>query len=133
MKNFYCFYCQQDVKPRGLWKIRFCPKCKHFMTDDGEGFYKVCDVCGANLPANAKKCLRCNHIFAMEEAMEQYGFHQYVFENSWIGWLLAVVLLFVSVVAALGILYVLFYFVAAVILVALVVLLFNMLRAWLHI
>lgn len=133
MKKFYCFYCQEDVVPHGFWKIHFCPKCRRFMTDNGEGFYKVCDVCGANLPANATKCVRCNHLFAMEKAMDKYGFNTYVFKNNWMSLIFAVLAFVISIIAALGILYVSFYFVAVVLIFALILLVFNMLRAWLHI
>lgn len=133
MKKFYCFHCQQDVEPHGFWKIRFCPKCRHFITDDGEGFYKVCDVCGANLPANASKCVRCSHIFAMENSMDKFGFNTYVVKNTWLSWLFVILTFVVSIIAAMGILYVSFYFVAAVLFLALILFLFNILRAWFRI
>ena len=132
MKKFYCFHCQQNIEPIGFWKMRFCPHCHRYVTDKGEGFYKVCDSCGANLPADAAKCLKCGHYMEMENTMEQYGFNTYVFENQWLGWLLIAIALFLAIIVAIGVLYISFYAVAAVFIVALAAFLFNAIRAWLH-
>ena len=59
MKKYFCFYCQKDVEPKRLLKCQFCPFCKRLMKDKGEGFYRVCDMCGANMPADADYCLKC--------------------------------------------------------------------------
>lgn len=59
MKKFYCFYCQQDVEPRRFLKWRFCSKCGKYISDNGEGFYRVCDNCGANMPVDAAECYKC--------------------------------------------------------------------------
>lgn len=59
MKKYFCFYCQKDVEPRSLLKWRFCPFCKRLMKDNGDGFYRVCDICGANMPVDAANCPKC--------------------------------------------------------------------------
>ncbi len=63
MNNFYCFNCQKEVEPKSIFGIRFCPICGKRITDSGEGFYLVCDNCGANNPINAEKCIKCNNRF----------------------------------------------------------------------
>ena len=133
MKRFFCFHCQENIEPLGFWKLRFCPKCKRYVTDTGEGFYKVCDSCGANLPPNAEKCLKCGHFTEMQNTMEKYGFNTYVYENSWLTWLLAAAAFVIALILAVGLLYVSFYVVAVVFVFALIMVLFNIIRAWLHI
>lgn len=63
MKRFYCFHCQQEVEPKYFFGLRFCPLCRHFITDKGDGFYLVCDNCGADNPVGAKKCIKCDSPF----------------------------------------------------------------------
>lgn len=133
MKKFFCFYCQESIEPLGFGKLRFCPKCKRYVSDKGEGFYKVCDACGANLPTDAKKCLKCGHYMEMENTMEEYGFKTYVYRNTWLSWIMVCLALFFAVIIALGILYVSIYVVAAVFIFVMIAVLFNMIRAWLHI
>ena len=133
MKKYFCFHCQENTEPVGFWKVLFCPKCKHFITDNGEGFYRVCDNCGANLPADAEKCLKCGHFMEMENTMEQYGFGTYVYRNSWLNWLMAFLAFVFAVIVALGVLYVSIYVVAFVFVFAVAIVLFNMIRAWFHI
>lgn len=133
MKKFYCFYCQQDVKPRGFWPFRICPNCNRRMSDDGSGFYKVCDVCGANLPTNAHKCVRCGYNFNLQNAVENYEMGAFFNSNAWISWIFIVLALAVSIVAAFGLLYVMLYVIGIMAIFALVVFLFNLLRLWLHI
>lgn len=132
MKKFFCFYCQQDVTPLGFWKFRYCPNCRHHITDDGSGFYKVCDVCGANLPANAHKCIRCGYNFNVEDAIENYAVGSFFNANAWFSWLVICFVLFISVIAAFGLLYVIFYLVGIAAIFMLAVLLFNAIRLWLH-
>ncbi len=62
MKNLYCFNCQKEVPAKGFWGINFCPFCRHRLTDNGEGFYLICNNCGANNPTNAKKCVKCGYL-----------------------------------------------------------------------
>lgn len=67
MKKLYCFNCQQEVVPEKFLGFRFCPQCKHRLTDKGDGFYLVCDNCGADNPLSAKKCVKCGyHLNAYE-------------------------------------------------------------------
>ena len=133
MKKFYCFYCQEDVKPHGFWLFRFCPNCHRHMTDKGEGFYKVCDVCNANLPTDASKCVRCGYHFNKESAVENFELGALLDKNTWLSWALIVVALAIGVILLLGIIYVSFYVIVAVVLFALIAMLFNTLRTWLHI
>lgn len=133
MKKFYCFYCQEDVKPHGIWPFRSCPNCRRRMSDKGEGFYKVCDVCGANLPTDASKCVRCGYNFNKENALENFAVGALLDRNTWLSWLVVALALFLGVIITLGVIYVSFYFAAAFLLFALVAVLFNVVRTWLHI
>lgn len=132
MKKFYCFYCQQDVEPHGIWPFRSCPNCRRRITDKGEGFYKVCDVCGANLPTEASKCVRCGYNFNTENAIENFAVGALLDRNSWLSWLVVALALFLGVILTLGLIYVSFYFAVIFFVLMLVVGLFNMLRGGLH-
>ena len=59
MKNFYCFNCQREVEPKTFLGVKICPHCHHRIIDSGEGFYLVCDKCGADNPVSAKSCVKC--------------------------------------------------------------------------
>lgn len=133
MKKFYCYHCQNEVKPRGFWPFRFCPDCRRRITDKGEGFYRVCDICGANLPAKAEECMRCGYNFKTENAVKDFEFNAFLWRNSWFSWILVFLALIIGIIITLGVLYISFYFAAAFLLVALLVVLFNFLRAGLHI
>ncbi len=61
MKKVYCYHCQKDINPLKLLKWRFCPHCFRPTNDGGDGFYLVCDRCGANMPVQATNCLKCGH------------------------------------------------------------------------
>lgn len=61
MKNLYCFNCQQEVEPKKFFGLYFCPHCNHRLKDEGDGFYLVCDNCGADNPLKAKKCIKCGY------------------------------------------------------------------------
>ena len=108
MKKFFCFHCQKEVKPFGLWKWRFCPHCKHFMTDDVEGFYKVCDNCGANLSPNAASCLKCGYVFDGGEFFNEPMLYVKRYPK-WLLWLINIGILFLSAVIGLIALYLSFY------------------------
>ena len=61
MKKVYCFYCQKDVEPQRRLLWLFCRQCNHRLTDNGEGFYRVCANCGANMPADGDYCVKCGY------------------------------------------------------------------------
>ena len=126
MKNCYCFYCQENVKPLGFRKIKFCPKCKHYMTDDGEGFYKVCDDCGANMPTDAAQCLKCGYNFKGDNALREYGFN--TIKQTWIERIISVFIVFLSILVGISVLYLSFYVFLFVFVVGLVWFLLNSLR-----
>lgn len=132
MKKFYCFYCQEDVKPRGLLWFRYCPQCRRRITDKGEGFYKVCDICGANLAIDADKCMRCGYNFNKENAVENIAAGAFLDNNTWLSWLFVAVAMFLGIVLTLGILYISFYVAGAVLLVVFFAVIFNVIRALLH-
>jgi len=59
MNKFYCFNCQQEVEPKKILGFKICPHCFHRIVDSGDGFYLVCDKCGADNPVSAKSCIKC--------------------------------------------------------------------------
>ena len=59
MKKFYCFNCQKDVKTINLLSWKICPHCFRKIKDNGDGFYLVCDKCGANNPVDGDYCVKC--------------------------------------------------------------------------
>ena len=132
MRKFFCFYCQKYVEPRGFKLFRICPNCRRRITDNGEGFYKVCDVCGANLPANAKKCLCCGYHFNKGSAIENFEFSAFLERHIWLSWILLVLALVIGIVLMLGVIYVSFYVAAAILLFAGIALIFNIFRAGLR-
>ena len=132
MDKLFCFYCQEDVKPSGFWKLKFCPKCHQRLTDDGSGFYKVCDVCGANLPTDAKKCMHCGYNFVVEDAIADYQMGQFFSTSPWAAGFLAFLVLLACVAFILCILYVSIYFAAIAVILALIFGLYNLIRMWLH-
>lgn len=133
MKKFYCFYCQENIKPHGFLMFRYCPNCRRRITDKGEGFYKVCDICNANLPADADKCLRCGYNFNKDHAIDNFVASRFLDKNTWLGWLLVCLALFLGIIVTLGVLYISFYIAGIVLLIVFFAFLFNILRAWLHI
>lgn len=74
MKKYYCFYCQKYVKFYRMFWWRVCANCHHYMVDDGNGFYKVCDKCKAKLPTDAAVCLKCGYHFSNRYAKNTYKF-----------------------------------------------------------
>ncbi len=129
MKKYFCFHCQKEIEPFSFWKWRFCPQCKRLITDDGEGFYMVCDKCGANLPPDAKRCLKCGHSFCGEKDIDVYAPKSFLFDNDWLSILIGAIALFFFTVVGLGVLYVSFYMLIFFIFVGAIVFLLNMLRA----
>ena len=75
MKKYFCYHCQEEVTPYGITckKLRwlFCPKCLRRITDDGSGFYRICDYCGANIAPDAAACPKCGYIFDGQALAEQ--------------------------------------------------------------
>lgn len=130
MKKCYCFYCQENVEPRGFRKLKFCPQCKRFMSDEGEGFYKVCDNCGANMPTDAARCLKCGYTFKGDNALREYGFD--TVKQTWVERIISVFIIFLSILVGLSVLYVSFYVVLFVLVAGAVWFLLNMLRINMH-
>lgn len=126
MKNYFCFYCQQDVEPHVLLKWRFCPHCRHRITDSGDGFYRVCDHCGANMPPTAKQCVKCGYTTDGQQPAlpRQLGWPVH-----WYDWLVAALAVLFSVIIAVGILYVSFYLLLVFFVAGLAWFLFNLLLA----
>ena len=59
MKKFYCFNCQKEVKQINLLSWKICPHCFRKIKDKGEGFYLICNKCGANNPVDGNYCIKC--------------------------------------------------------------------------
>jgi ribosomal protein S26 len=128
MKKYFCFHCQKEVEPYSFWKWRFCPHCKRRITDNGEGFYMVCDKCGANLPPDAKRCLKCGHTLYGEKDIDVYAPRSFLFDNDWLNLLAAAVFLLLFIIIGLGVLYVSFYMIFFFIIVGAIAVLLNLFR-----
>jgi len=130
VKKFYCFYCQKDVQPFKFFKWRFCPTCKRYMSDDGEGFYKICDRCEANMPTDAAHCLKCGYAFEGDNARKEYGNLpvNLPLGKGWSEAFVSTVIVILSILAGLAVLYLSFYAVLFIIVVGFVWFLLNMLR-----
>ena len=113
MKKFFCFHCQQDVEPYKILKWRICPNCRKLITDDGNGFYRVCDACGANMPSDGEYCLKCGHNLhgGPDKNPEMERFLSLYKRRFWANGLLGICLVVLIFFMILGILYVSFYFV----------------------
>ena len=109
MKKVYCFYCQQDVAPKSFLWWRVCPECRRRLTDNGEGFYKVCDKCGANMPVDAKTCMQCGNGAEIGDLPAILGLT--TVKSVWLLWLIRIAAVVFSVILAVGILYISFYLV----------------------
>ncbi|MBR3501579.1 MAG: zinc ribbon domain-containing protein [Alphaproteobacteria bacterium] len=112
MKKFFCFYCQEEVEPKQILRWRFCPHCKRPMSDEGEGFYIVCDNCGANMPPLAENCLKCGHGFRGASDIS-------VVKRAWdrtylLEWLAKIGLFIVGVILCIGFIHFMFYLLLAV-------------------
>lgn len=128
MKKYFCFHCQKEVEPFSFFKWRFCRVCKRIITDNGDGFYMVCDKCGANLPPEAKRCLKCGHGFYGEKDVDTYAPKSFLFDTNWLNWLVGIFALFLCIIIGLGVLYISFYFIIAFAVVGAVMFMFNLLR-----
>ncbi len=109
MKKVYCFYCQQDVAPKKFLWWRVCPECQHRLTDNGDGFYKVCDACGANMPVDAKVCVQCGKGAEIDGLPAALGLTDV--KSVWLLWLIRIAAVVFSIILAVGILYISFYLV----------------------
>lgn len=128
MKKLFCFHCQKEVEPFSLWKWRFCPQCKRQMTDKGDGFYMVCDRCGANLPPDAKCCLKCGHMLTGDKDISVYAPKSFLFDNDWPQLIIGFITLFLFMIIGLGVLYVSFYLIFFFILVGAIMFLLGLFR-----
>lgn len=128
MKKYFCFHCQKEVEPYSFWKWRFCRQCKRRITDNGEGFYMVCDKCGANLPPDAKHCLKCGHGLPGNKDIDTYAPKSLLFDTNWLNIIAAAISLFLLIVIGLGVLYVSFYLIFFFIFIGAVAFLFSLLR-----
>lgn len=108
MKRYFCFHCQQEIEPYKLFKWRFCPKCYHIITDQGDGFYRVCDVCGANMPTDAMKCLKCDNVFD-ENALVEKNMAAFIQKRKIYDVLIGAAVLCLAFMAAFALFYVSFY------------------------
>lgn len=123
MKKYFCFYCQEEVLPKRLLKWRFCPHCKHLITDNGDGFYRVCNNCGANMTTDAAHCPKCGFATGLPEAPITPLQNNI---DTWLDWLLRIGLVMLSLIISVGILYVSFYLIFAVFVIGLAFYLFNL-------
>ena len=123
MKKYYCFYCQQDVEPKSFLLWRLCPHCRHKITDNGEGFYRVCEHCGANMPVDASYCVNCGNGAKPNQLVERYM----QINSPWLARFITIIAVALSVLLALGIVYVSFYLIFALLVVAVAYVLFDLL------
>lgn len=128
MKKYFCFHCQKDVTPYSFWKWRFCPHCKRRITDNGEGFYMVCDKCGANLPPNAGQCLKCGQRLSGNKDIDVYAPKSLLFDTNWFNLIVGFIALFLFLVIGLGFLYVSVYLIIFFVFLGAIMFLFNLLR-----
>ena len=129
MKKFFCFNCQTEVIPQKFIKWNFCPHCKHYIRVSDSGFYRVCDKCGANMPADATYCRKCRLLFDGSGKMKPlFPFDLYSSsQNGW-NWLLNAITLFLAIIIGIGVIYISVYVIFAFIFIALVYWIFNLLR-----
>lgn len=128
MKKYFCFHCQKEVAPYSLWKWRFCPQCKHRITDNGEGFYMVCDKCGASLPPDAKRCLKCGHGLLGDKDIDVYAPKSLLFDTDWLNLIAGFIALFLFLIIGLGFLYVSVYLIIFFVFLGAIMFLFNLFR-----
>jgi len=128
MKKYFCFHCQKEVAPFSFWKWRFCPHCKRRITDTGEGFYMVCDKCGANLPPDAKRCLKCGYGLTGDKDIDVYAPKSFLFDNDWPNLIIGFIALFLFLVIGLGVLYVSFYLIIFFVFIGAIMFALNLLR-----
>ena len=123
MKKYYCFYCQQDVTPQTFLWWRTCPHCRHKITDKGEGFYRVCERCGANMPVDAHYCVKCGNGADQNQLIERYM----QIKSPWMVRIIGAIAVALSVLLAFGIVYISFYLIFALLVVALAYFIFDLL------
>lgn len=126
MKKFFCFHCQTQVNPFSFWKYKICPQCKHLISDDGEGFYMVCDKCGANLPPDAQNCLKCGHSLYGGQDIDV---KTYDLDYGVLNWVITGLLFILSVIIGIGVLYISFYAIFFIVFIGLVMFIFNLLKS----
>lgn len=105
-EKVYCFHCQKEIKPFRILNWQFCPHCFHKTEDKGEGFYLVCDKCGANIPVNSTHCLKCGHGV---NGHSNYDVEILSQPNQWLVWLIRIALIALSIIVSIGIIYISFY------------------------
>lgn len=123
MKRYFCFHCQQDVTPYKILKWRVCPQCKKLMVDTGEGFYRVCDKCGANMPSEAEFCLKCGHnmVGGADKDIDMEKFMSLWRKNMWQSSLLSIVFFIVALLILFAVLYFSFYFIVVLAVLSLII------------
>ncbi len=114
MKKYYCFYCQKDMEPRHFLKWRFCPQCHRYMIDKGEGFYRICDNCGANMPVDAAECCQCKHPTGLPTTKLPPM-------SLWLNWLARMALITIGLIFILAVLYFSFYLITAIVIAFLII------------
>ncbi len=125
MSKFYCFHCQKEVSPYHLYRWRICPHCWHKITDNGAGFYLICDRCGANMPVDAQNCPKCG---AGANGNPDILPLPTLFSQNWTAWLIRAALLFFSIILTLGIIYISFYLMSIFFVIAFIYFIYNMLH-----
>lgn len=122
MKKYFCFHCQKEVQPFGF-KIKklnllFCPKCLHHITDDGNGFYRICDYCKANVSPKDSVCPKCGYVFDAQALAEQTQ-TDFLQKHSFYDVVLGIALISAGILFAMVLFYISFYvliFMAAILL-----------------
>jgi ribosomal protein L40E len=95
------------------------------MTDDGEGFYRICNYCDANMPADASKCVKCGQNTGLPAEKKRITDFNHL--PQWIVWLLHIAVFILLLGFSVVILYFSFYLLIAVFVIGFAVFLFNML------
>ena len=134
MKKFFCFHCQQDVTPYKILKWRICPHCYKLITDDGSGFYRVCEVCGANMPSDGEYCLKCGHNLqgGEDKNLEKEKIMAICRRRLWTNGFMAILFILPLFFVILGIFYISFYFVLFGFVFAIFATIFNYIRRFLR-
>lgn len=112
MSKFYCFHCQKEVEPKNFFRWRFCPHCRHLITDTDDGLYLICDNCGADNPVNAKSCIKCGYGLNGGESSEISLYNQSK-ADSWLQLLIDILIVIGGLIFAVFVLYISFYLVFA--------------------
>lgn len=112
MNKFYCFHCQKEVEPKEFFRWRFCPHCRHKITDSGEGLYLICDSCGANNQVTATKCVKCGYGLNGNESKE-VKIYDYVKNSDWLQLFVEISVVILGLIFSIFVLYISFYLVFA--------------------